>query len=138
MSPLTGWVKAVDGKELEDGSALESAIGKEESDGAVGEEVESDDGVEGREGRPPELSAVEEARVAGAACGRGWRLGRAHAGQWAGRWMGLRSTKFIGPHEKMPHAHAIYFISAISDIESEGTWFIRAVVDSMLLTERDE
>ena len=67
MSPLTGWVKAADGEELEDGSALESAIGKEESDGAVGEEVESDGGVEEREGRPPELSAVEEAARA-----RGW------------------------------------------------------------------
>ena len=71
MSPLTGWVKAADGEELEDGSALEATIGEVESDGAVGEEVESDDGVDEREGRPPELSAVEEARepVAGAAGG---------------------------------------------------------------------
>jgi hypothetical protein len=71
MSPLTGWVKAADGEELEDGSALEATIGEVESDGAVGEEVECDDGVEEREGRPPELSAVEEARepVAGAADG---------------------------------------------------------------------
>jgi hypothetical protein len=51
--------------------------------------------------------------------------------------MGLRSTKFIGPHEKMLHARAIYFISATSGIESEGTWFIKAAVDSMLLTKRD-
>ena len=35
MSPLTGWVKAADGEELEDGSALEAAIGKEEFEGAV-------------------------------------------------------------------------------------------------------
>jgi hypothetical protein len=51
--------------------------------------------------------------------------------------MCLRSTKFIGPHEKMSHARAIYFISATSGIESEGTWLIRAAVDSMLLIERD-
>jgi hypothetical protein len=51
--------------------------------------------------------------------------------------MGLRSTKIIGPHEKMLHVRAIYFISATSGIESEGTWLIRAAVDSMLLTERD-
>jgi hypothetical protein len=51
--------------------------------------------------------------------------------------MGLRSTKCIGPHEKMPQARAIYFISATSGIESEETWLIRAAVDSMLLIERD-
>jgi hypothetical protein len=51
--------------------------------------------------------------------------------------MGLRSTKFIGPHEKMPQARAIYFISATSGIESERTWLIRAAVDSMLITEID-
>jgi hypothetical protein len=141
MSPLTGWVKAADGEELEDGSALEAAIG-EESDGAVGEEVESDDGVEERKGRPPELSAVKEARgttVAGAAGGRGpWLDGRLHAGHWAARWDGPQiHTKIIGPHETLPHVRAIYFISATSTIESDRTWLIRAVVDSMLLTERD-
>jgi hypothetical protein len=47
-------------EELEDGSGLEAAIGEVEFDGAVGEEVESDGGVEEREGRPLELSAVEE------------------------------------------------------------------------------
>ena len=52
MSLLTGWVKAADGEELEDDSALEAADGEVESDGAVGEEVESDGGVEEREGRP--------------------------------------------------------------------------------------
>jgi hypothetical protein len=46
------------GEELEE---LEAAIGEVESDGAVGEEVESNGEVEEREGRPPELSAVEEA-----------------------------------------------------------------------------
>ena len=44
-----------------------SIIGEVEFDGAVREEVESDGGVEEREGRPPELSAVEEAARA-----RGW------------------------------------------------------------------
>jgi hypothetical protein len=33
--------------------------------------------------------------------------------------------------------YAIYFISATSAIESDGTWLISAAVDSMLLTERD-
>jgi hypothetical protein len=46
------------GEELEE---LEAAIGEVESDGAVGEEMESNGGVEEREGRPPELSTVEEA-----------------------------------------------------------------------------
>jgi hypothetical protein len=54
--------------------------------------------------------------------------------------MGLRSTqKIVGPHESLPQArwYAIYFISAISAIESDGTWLISAAVDSILLTERD-
>jgi hypothetical protein len=53
------------------------------------EEESGDDGVEEREGRPPELSAVEEARVAGAAGGRGWRLGRGR-GWRLGRGRGWR------------------------------------------------
>jgi hypothetical protein len=34
MSPWTGWVKAAVGEELEDATALEAAIGKEEFEGA--------------------------------------------------------------------------------------------------------
>jgi hypothetical protein len=94
MSPLTGWVKAADGEELEDGSALEAAIGKEEFEGAVAGDCR------GRGG---------SAR-AGAADGRGWGLsrpwrkhacwsrqrpwlGHAHAVQWAGRWNGPQIHK---------------------------------------------
>jgi hypothetical protein len=64
--------------------------------------------------------------------------GRLHAGQWAARWDGPQIyTKIIGPHEPLPHVCAIYFISATLAIESNGTWLIRAAVDSMLLTKRD-
>jgi hypothetical protein len=78
-----------------------SIIGEVEFDGAVREEVESDGGVEEREGRPPELSAVEEdARAHGWSRRRGLRRIRS-AARWATRWdgglhdgtMGLRSTR---------------------------------------------
>jgi hypothetical protein len=47
--------------------------------------------------------------------------------------------KIIGPHEPLSQArwYAIYFISATSVIESDGTWLISATVYCMLLTERD-
>ena len=61
--------------------------------------------------------------------------------RWAARWDGpqIHTKKIIGTHEPLPQArwYAIYFISATSAIESDGTWFISAAVDSMLLTERD-
>jgi hypothetical protein len=112
-SPLTPgrWCRALKrrvrrrqpvGEELEDGSGLvEVAIGGVESDGAVGEEVESDGGVEEREGRPPKLEH------GGGGCASSgvavvWSNVRTRsAARWAARWdgglhdgtMGLRSTR---------------------------------------------
>jgi hypothetical protein len=82
-----GSVKAADGEELEDGSGLvEAAIGEVDSDGAVGEEVESDGGVEEREGRPPELE-----RGGGGCASSGVAVVRSdalieEAARWAARW----------------------------------------------------
>jgi hypothetical protein len=47
--------------------------------------------------------------------------------------------KIIGPHEPLPQArwYVIYFISATSSIESDGTWLISAAVYCVLLTKRD-
>jgi hypothetical protein len=75
------------GEELEDGSGLvEAAIGEVDSDGAVGEEVESDGGVEEREGRPPELE-----RGGGGCASSGVAVVRSdalieEAARWAARW----------------------------------------------------
>ena len=75
-----------------------SIIGEVEFDGAVREEVESDGGVEEREGRPPELSAVEEdARAHGWSRRRG--LGRPHGGLHAGTVGCTMGRWASGPHE---------------------------------------
>jgi hypothetical protein len=68
------------------------------------------------------------------------------AARWAARWaslgytLGLRSTrKSLGHTNPCTQArwYAIYFISATSTIESDGTWLISAGMYHMLLTERD-
>jgi hypothetical protein len=77
-----------------------SPFGEVESDGAVGEEVESDGGVEEREGRPPELE-----HGGGGCASSGVAVVRSNARTrsttwWAARWdgglhdgtMSLRST----------------------------------------------
>jgi hypothetical protein len=85
-------------EELEDGSGLEAAIREVGSDDAVGEEVESDGGVKEREGRPPELSAVEEAARA-RGLGQMRQHGRPHGGMHAGTVGCTMGRWASGPHE---------------------------------------
>ena len=84
MSSLTGWVKAAVGDELDDATALEAAMGKEEFEGALDASV----------------AAVEETRVlepppAVAEDSRG-RRGGARAGAAGGWWRKLGHASLCG------------------------------------------
>jgi hypothetical protein len=60
--------------------------------------------------------------------------------RWAARWDGPEihtKNRWAARTVVQARWYAIYFISATSAIESDGTWLISAAVDSMLLTERD-